>query len=189
MLVDCISIDAPLAYFTCAGIKDVETRPTRTDVPRRLFVQAGGGYGAVREWMICDELPLPVYNDFVALISNRNPGKEGRFWEIGPDGKARLRPGIDLDFSGLLEYAFVEFLRRKARAGKPLWQSQAVVGRVEVAEIVADHPSAWAEDGRWKWVLSHPRLFEEPVPGIRGRPGVFKAELPDDTPLGPYERH
>lgn len=177
--MDCISLDAPLAYFACAGIKDVESRPWRIEAPRRLYIQAGGRYGAVREWMLCEDLPLPLYNDFVALISNRNPGSYGAYWEIGPDGKARLRPGLEIGFGTLLEYELVEFLRRRARAGKPLWLSQAIVGTVEVVEVAAESSSPWAEEGPWHWLLAHGRLFEEPIGGVRGRPGIFKAELPD----------
>ena len=182
MVADCISMDLPLAYFSCAGLRDIESRSFRIETPRRIFVQAGGRYGPLRDWVLCEDLPLPVYNDFVSLISNRNPGKRGKFWEIGGDGKARLVAGVAMAAAGRLEVEFVEFLRLRARAGRALWVSQAIVGSVAVVDIAKAHPSSWAESGCWHWVLDEPLLFEEPILGIQGRPGVFQVEIPDELP-------
>jgi hypothetical protein len=123
---------------------------------------------------------VPVYNEFVDLISDRNPGRRGRYWEIGPGGKARLRPDAALDVQGRREAALVERLRTRAREGKPLWRSQAIVGRVTLSGIARDYPSPWAGAGGRNWIFDDARLFDEPVAGIRGRAGIFEVELPDD---------
>jgi hypothetical protein len=72
-------------------------------------------------------------------------------------------------------------MRLRARAGKPLWVSQAIVGTALVVASLragdADYPSPWARGGAWNWVLADARLFEEPIRGIKGRPGIFKAEI------------
>jgi hypothetical protein len=179
----CLSLDLPLAYFACSGAMGSVPRRTRARAPVRVLVHAGGAYGELCEWPLCGDLPAPLYNDFVDLISDRNPGAVGRYWEIGPEGKARLRDGLELDPSERRQLELVERLRLRVRSGKAPWTSQAIVGAVTVSSCIPGRASAWGEEGGWTWEFSEPLLFEDPIPGVRGRPGLFLVEAP------PIEAH
>ena len=40
----------------------------------------------------------------------------------------------------------------------------AIIVSVEIVDCVQNHPSLWAENGVWNWVLANPILFPEPIP-------------------------
>lgn len=48
-----------------------------------------------------------------------------------------------------------------------------VIGTVELVDVVRDHPSPWAMDGQWHWVLARPQRLE-PSPLVSGRLGVWE---------------
>ena len=39
-----------------------------------------------------------------------------------------------------------------------------IIGSVEIVDCVQNHPSIWAEQGVYNWVLANPILFKEPIP-------------------------
>jgi hypothetical protein len=53
----------------------------------------------------------------------------------------------------------------------------ALVGLVELVDIVRDHPSPWAEVDRWYWLVTRPHRFAEPMP-LRGALGLFTVDIP-----------
>jgi ASCH domain len=53
----------------------------------------------------------------------------------------------------------------------------ALVGVVELVDIVRNHPSRWAEVDCWLWLVTRPRRLAEPMP-LRGAMGLFTAEIP-----------
>jgi hypothetical protein len=54
----------------------------------------------------------------------------------------------------------------------------AVVGIVELVDVVRDHPSQWAEEGAWHWLLMRPQRFPDPIP-MRGALGLFMVDIPE----------
>lgn len=56
----------------------------------------------------------------------------------------------------------------------------AIVGSVEIVDCVQSHPSIWAEEGVWNWVLANPVLFDEPIIGVKGKLSFweYEGELP-----------
>lgn len=51
----------------------------------------------------------------------------------------------------------------------------ALIGVVDLVDVVGDHPSPWAEPGQWHWVLANPRPFPRPI-SYRGRLGLFELD-------------
>lgn len=45
----------------------------------------------------------------------------------------------------------------------------AIIGSVEIVDCVKNHPSLWAIDGDWNWVLANPVMFPEPITGVKGK--------------------
>ena len=45
----------------------------------------------------------------------------------------------------------------------------AIVGSVEIIDCVLNHPSKWAIEGHWHWVLANPIMYKKPIKGIRGK--------------------
>ena len=55
----------------------------------------------------------------------------------------------------------------------------AIVGEVEITDIVKNSPSRWAQLGYWHWILAKPVAYNVPIP-CRGRPGLFEVKI--DSP-------
>jgi hypothetical protein len=53
----------------------------------------------------------------------------------------------------------------------------ALVGLVELVDIVRNHPSPWAEVDRWQRLVTRPHRFAEPMP-LRGALGLFTVDIP-----------
>lgn len=63
----------------------------------------------------------------------------------------------------------------------------AIIGSVEIVDCVVNHPSIWAEDRVYNWVLANPIIFENPIENVKGKlsfweyPGIneVKIECPE----------
>lgn len=45
----------------------------------------------------------------------------------------------------------------------------AIIGTVEIADIVKNYDSIWAEKNQYNWVLKNPVLFDKPIENVRGK--------------------
>ena len=55
--------------------------------------------------------------------------------------------------------------------------TSAIIGSVIIADCVQNHPSIWAMEGYWHWVLKDPILFEKPILNVKGKLGFWDYEL------------
>lgn len=55
--------------------------------------------------------------------------------------------------------------------------NSAIIGSVEVADIVTDSNSPWAEDGCFHWVLKNPILFDKPIMNVKGKVFLWDYDL------------
>ena len=70
------------------------------------------------------------------------------------------------------------------------YNTMAIIGSVEIADCVVNHPSIWAEktalpeqlDNKciWNWVLANPILFDEPILNVKGKLGFWDYEFSED---------
>jgi hypothetical protein len=56
----------------------------------------------------------------------------------------------------------------------------AVIGVVDLVDVVRDHPSEWAINGCYHWLLASPRRLRGGPVTVRGRLGLFPVELLDE---------
>lgn len=58
-----------------------------------------------------------------------------------------------------------------------------IIGSVEIVDCVINHPSIWAEQGVWNWVLANPILYEEAIENVKGKlsfwdyPGINEVKI------------
>lgn len=45
----------------------------------------------------------------------------------------------------------------------------AIIGTVEIADIVKNYDSIWAEKNQYNWVLKNPVLFDKPIENVKGK--------------------
>ena len=56
--------------------------------------------------------------------------------------------------------------------------TSAIIGVVELTDVVTDSRSEWAVEGKYHLLLSKPRLFAEPIPRS-GWLGLFDVDIPE----------
>ena len=45
----------------------------------------------------------------------------------------------------------------------------AIIGTVEIVDIVRNYDSIWAEKNQYNWVLKNPVLFDKPIENVKGK--------------------
>lgn len=52
----------------------------------------------------------------------------------------------------------------------------SIIGSIEIVDCVQNHPSIWAEECVYHWVLANPILFEKPIVDVKGKLGLWNYE-------------
>ena len=53
----------------------------------------------------------------------------------------------------------------------------AIIGSVEIVDCVINHPSVWAVDECYNWVLANPVLFDKPILDVMGKLSFWDFDL------------
>jgi len=53
----------------------------------------------------------------------------------------------------------------------------AIIGSVEIVDCVENHPSIWAAEGQYHYVIANPILFDTPMTGIKGQLGLWNYDI------------
>jgi hypothetical protein len=56
---------------------------------------------------------------------------------------------------------------------KPFFYANAIIGAVELVDIVEDSDSAWAEPGRYHWIFENARFLKEPITKVKEGSGLW----------------
>lgn len=46
---------------------------------------------------------------------------------------------------------------------------EAIIGTVEIVDVVRDYDSIWAEKNQYNWILKNPVLFDTPIENVKGK--------------------
>lgn len=66
----------------------------------------------------------------------------------------------------------------------------AIIGSVEIVDCVQNHPSVWAEQGVYNWVLANPIMFDKPIEAVKGKLSLWEYDLQEEPKHAPkYMRH
>lgn len=58
-----------------------------------------------------------------------------------------------------------------------MWNTSAIIGSVEIVDCVTNHPSVWAVDEWYNWVLANPVLFDKPILDVMGKLSFWDFDL------------
>jgi hypothetical protein len=101
---------------------------------------------------------------------------EGRYIGI-PDAGVRVilkdesrQPENILNQYRLLSDVYAHYRRGDE---SPFFYAHAIIGSVDLVDIVTDSESPWAEPDKYHWILENARIFDAPMTGIRERAGVW----------------
>ncbi len=183
MHVTCLSVPNPRSYLICAGIADVENRGFDTDYRGSIYIHSTGrrGYSGMPDM---SEYPVPVIQEFNDMLERiQELDRAGRYIGI-PDAGVRvtLKDEERQSERAVAEYALLAdaYAAYRKDPAQPFFHVKAIIGKVDLVDVVENSSSEWAQSGYKHWILSKPALFAEPITGIKAsRTGLWTCELPE----------
>ena len=183
MRVKCLSIQNPLSYLVCAGIKDVENRRSNTKYRGTIYIHSCGEY-CYPGLMDLSFLPLPVYNEYFEITNEEGEFlEEGHYFDTDFDKKEFFLKDAENQPDAIIrEYLFFAYIYEmfKGNPAHIFFRNKAIIRKVDIVDVVNDSDSEWATDERFHWIFDNAVLFENPVLNVRGRYGFWEYEVPDD---------
>ena len=132
---------------------------------------------------------LTVKQPWASLIAQGLKDVENRTWKTNYRGKILIHAAataVKEGWDALNEAQLVKVFNQKEKlyGGNEDLPNGAIVGSVEIVDCVKNHPSIWAEQGVWNWVLKNPVMFDEPVTGVKGKLSLweYEGEIPENKP-------
>lgn len=105
---------------------------------------------------------LTIRQPWASAIIYAGKDVENRSWTTSYRGRVYIHAGMRLDPEDVLP------------DGVPVPRG-AIIGHVELVNIVTDSASRWAEPGQYHWLLAIPVALTSPVPA-RGRLGLWSPD-------------
>lgn len=166
-----LTLNNPWGWFIVAGLKDIENRTWKTDYRGRIIIHAN------KEpflWPPYDYIPENVWNGMLAEYNSGIKFEEGSDY-YKAYGKLRARADRVLGFTDEADRLPIEeFENALIAAGKDMskgcpFVSNALIGEVDLVDIVQDSDSPWAFPDCYHWVLKNPIMYDKPQIGIKGK--------------------
>ena len=183
MRVKCLSVRNPLSYLICVGIKDVENRSRKTKHRGTLYIHSSGEYkyGGLVD---LSDLPMPVYNESFQVLNDKGEFvKEGNYLKYNKENNTlylhdgKYRPERIRREFGLMADIF-EKIREDPNG--IYFHNRAIIGKVDIVDVVQDSDSPWAAVDSYHWILDNAVLFKEPVPNVKGKLGFWYYDVPEN---------
>lgn len=127
---------------------------------------------------------ITIKQPWASLIVSGLKDIENRSWKTNFRGRVLIHAGKARDKQyGMPRELFANDKVYSVITEKELPQG-AIIGSVEIVDCVKNHPSSWAIEGDWHWVLANPVMFPEPITGVKGKLSFwdYDGELPKPKP-------
>lgn len=134
---------------------------------------------------------ITIKQPWASLIATGLKDIENRSWKTNYRGRVLIHAAASPVKEGLAALNNKQLFDLMQREN---WETEfenlpngAIVGSVEIVDCVQNHPSKWAQEGFWHWVLANPVLFPEPITGVKGKLSFW--EYDGDLPQQKEERN
>ena len=159
-----LSIRSQYAYQVCTGIKDIENRSWKTEYRGKLLIHASGKEAAFE--FLHKYWPEKVWKD----LKSRKYIIDHVLQDNAPD---YIRKIYNAYYNVIYPHyncaSYEEFEKQLPDLKKPLMITQAIIGEVELSDIVVESKSVFAEKNVYNWVLTNPVLYDKPISNVKGR--------------------
>ena len=119
---------------------------------------------------------LSVRQPWTNLIVHNIKPIENRTWKTNFRGRIYVHSPAKIDDRGIPQCLTPQQLLNIPQLDdwiKEGFLCRAIIGSVEIIDCVKNHPSIWAEDGVWNWVLENPIHFDFPITGVNGKLSIW----------------
>lgn len=128
---------------------------------------------------------LTIKQPWASLVAHGLKNIENRTWKTNYRGRILIHAAATPVKEGWDALNEMQLVKSYAHKDKLYGNNEelpygAILGSVEIVDCVQNHPSVWAEEGVWNWVLANPVLFDEPIQGVKGKLSLWEydGELP-----------
>jgi hypothetical protein len=180
MKVKCVSIRNPVSYLICYGVCDVENRSWNTDYRGTLYIHSIGpfAYSGMPDF---SEYPMPVVAEFDRFLDEiEKLEATGRFIGFSNHGvQVYLKNERAQTDAAVAEYNLLSDVYNFTfeTPDKPFFLTNAIIGHVELIDVVENSRSVWAEKGAFHWVFRNPVLLHKPLIRIPGDSSIWDFEI------------
>ncbi len=127
---------------------------------------------------------ITIKQPWASLIAAGLKDIENRSWKTNYRGRVLIHAAaapVKEGLAALNNKQLFELMNREN------WETEfdnlpnaTIVGSVEIVDCVQNHPSKWAQEGFWHWVLANPEMYPEPITGVKGKLSFwdYDGELP-----------
>lgn len=115
------------------------------------------------------EVALSVRQPWAWAIVSGRKDVENRTWTTRYRGRLMIHASLRIDHDGVLE------LRRRGVKEPSEYVRGAIIGVVDLVDVVTDSRSRWALRDHYHFVLRNAVMLEKPIV-LPGRLGLFKPE-------------
>jgi len=166
----CLSVKNPLSYLICAGVKDIESRTWKVNYRGKLLIHSCGDFKTFE--IQKEDLPKSILDEC------RNYYKIGKTNNVYVKKLIEFYNNILLPYYNLKTLEDFEKLRNKTtkKEFKPFFLNMAIIGEVELVNIVIDSNSPFAEKGQYQWVLKNAKLYKKPIEQVKGKLNLWNYE-------------
>ena len=170
-----LSIRQPFASLICRGIKTIENRSWNTQYRGKLLIHASSKAIA---WPTFNYLPkgfINGYKNYYGSSIDTMPKEYSSYikWleEISYFYHLKNTP-FNVPEN-------IKVLTKQYGHALPV---QAIIGEVQLVDIVKDSKNFWACPRNYHWVLANPVLFEKPILNVLGKLNLWEYDLMKGTP-------
>ncbi|MDR1315288.1 MAG: ASCH domain-containing protein [Spirochaetales bacterium] len=159
-----LSIRQPYAALVCRGIKKAENRPWETSYRGKLFIHASGKPLAWPKLSFCTDAFVKDYYKYYGTDSKNTPVyiklymkwvKElYQFYHF--EGEMTYSPPVDKLKDLIPKYGYA-------------LPTQAIIGEVDLVDIVVNSRDVFASPGDYHWVFENQVLYEKPILNVMGK--------------------
>lgn len=160
-----LSIRQPYATMVALGVKDVENRNWTTDYRGPLAIHASAAPADF------DLHTLSIMED-LAAITEADGTDHCRYLTMDADGRLLLRP--ELVEIGQLSAQYRLLMLMIDEGDEGAFPESAIIGTVDLVDVVQDHDSPWADKNCFKWLLANPRPLRQPLTNVCGKLRLWK---------------
>jgi hypothetical protein len=177
-MIKCLSIKNPYSYLICVGLKDVENRTWTTKYRGRLYIHSSGENSSTCYDSALKKL-LPVHDELKRRKFDKNDKiiNADKLKLIGYDDKTDEFYLKSTNKNHVKEYNLIKKYKNIAESGKAFFKSQAIIGHVDLVDIIQNSKSEWAQKGQYHWIVKNPKLFDKPYLFIKGKLKIFDYDL------------
>jgi hypothetical protein len=174
MLNKVLSIKQPHASFICAGIKTVENRTWKTDYRGKLLIHASGDNMSFFDTKSLPQKFLNTWYDYI----------EKDEWNCPRNAPNNVKNAYKMakdiwKFYGIAQddpRPVNEWIKEAVKKHGYYFKSTAIIGEVELKDIIQDSDDDFAEKGQFHWILANAVLYDKPITNVLGHLRIWDFE-------------